>query len=42
MKTVYTGARIFRGGRFEEGDLAVEGSRIAPPGSADRTTGRWI
>ena len=40
MKTVYTGARIFRGGRFEEGDLAVEGSRIAPAGERrpdDRT-----
>ena len=40
MKTVYTGARIFRGGRFEEGDLAVEGSRIVPAGERrpdDRT-----
>ncbi len=48
MKTFYTHARIWRGGRFEEGTVAVEGDRIAEaaaPAKGDRTVdlaGRMI
>ncbi len=40
MKTFYTHARIWRGGRFEEGTVAVEEDRIAEaaaPAEGDRT-----
>ena len=40
MKTRYMNARIFRGGRFEEGSLLVDGERFAEDGPAaavDRT-----
>ena len=39
MKTFYEHARIYRGGRFEEGRLAVEAGRVvadATPGPGDR------
>lgn len=40
MKTRYINARIYRGGRFEDGTLLVDGDRIAedtPATAADRT-----
>lgn len=48
MRTIYTDARIFRGGRFETGEIAVEQGRIVPVGErrADdrivRLGGRWL
>lgn len=46
MKTLYTNARIYRGGRFEAGGFAVEEGRIAPSAAgADRTVdldGRYV
>lgn len=48
MRTVYTEARIYRGGRFDEGSLAVEQGRIVPAGTPradDRVVslrGLWV
>lgn len=48
MKTFYTHARVWRGGRFEEGTVVVEGERIveaAAPAEGDRVvdlSGRTI
>ena len=48
MKTRYMNARIFRGGRFEEGSLLVDGERFAedgPTAAVDRTVdlgGRYV
>lgn len=48
MRTIYTDARIFRGGCFETGEIAVEQGRIVPVGErrADdrivRLGGRWL
>lgn len=33
MRTVYTDARIFRGGRFESGSIAVEEGKVVPVGT---------
>lgn len=40
MKTLYTNAAIYAGGRFAAGEFAVEGGRIVPV-AAPRPTGPW-
>ena len=36
MKTYYTNATIYRGGRLETGRLAVEGGRVVAAGDVPR------
>lgn len=40
MKTLYTNAVIYTGGRFAAGEFAVEGGRIVPVAGA-APTGPW-